>query len=152
MNRTDTESDWSPAVASDLAIRIFLPPVLAFVLLSAYVVAESLGFRALAQPEGETAAETAALGHAARTVQLIFSGQNPNQLLRVRPGFLDTDTHDLRPLEAAVLGRHAELVRLLVRDGAVRFDTTRAACFARARLPEVLPDLGASPLESTGAP
>jgi hypothetical protein len=54
----------------------------------------------------------------------------------------------LRPLEAAVLGRHSELVRLLIRSGAAQFDTARAACFARARLPEVLPDLGGSVAEA----
>jgi hypothetical protein len=63
-------------------------------------------------------------------------------------GFARPGEYDLRPLEAAVLARHAELVRLLLRDGAAHFDTSRASCFARARLPEVLPDLGAPVADS----
>jgi hypothetical protein len=129
---------------SGLARRIAIPPVVALLLVSAYIVTEALGYRGLARPEGDTAAEAAALGHAARTLQLIAGGQNPNQPLHIRAGFLDAGVYELRPLEAAVLARHAELVRLLVRTGAARFDTSRAACFARTRLPEVLPDLGVS--------
>jgi hypothetical protein len=43
-------------------------------------------------------------------------------------------------------------VRLLQRSGAARFDTARATCFARARRPEVLPDLGAAPTASPDGP
>jgi hypothetical protein len=132
--------------------RILLPPVVAFLLLSAYVVAESLGFRGLARPEGDTVAEAAALGHAARTLQLMAEGQNPNEPSHIRSGFLDSGEYQLMPLEAAILARHVELVRLLLRMGDARFDTTSAICFARARLPEALPDLGASPFQSSDAP
>ena len=128
---------------SGLAGRIFVPPLVAFLLVSLYVVAEALGYRGLARPEAQTAAEAAALGHAARTLELIEEGQNPNRLQHVRADFLDAGEYELRPLEAAILARHAELVRLLQRVGAATFDTSRASCFARARLPEVLPDLGA---------
>jgi hypothetical protein len=128
---------------SGLAGRLFVPPLVAFLFLSVYVVAEAMGYRGLARPEAQTAAEAAALGHAARTLELIEEGQNPNRLQHVRVGFLDRGEYELRPLEAAVLARHAELVRLLLRVGAATFDTSRASCFARARLPEVLPDLGA---------
>jgi hypothetical protein len=127
---------------SGLAGRIFVPPLVAFLLLSVYVIVEAIGYRGLARPEAETAAEAAALGHAARTLQLIEAGQNPNQPQHVGANFLDAGEYELRPLEAAILARHAELVRLLLRVGAARFDTSRASCFARVRLPEVLPDLG----------
>jgi hypothetical protein len=120
----------------------------AFLLLFLYVIVEGFGYRGLARPEAQTPAEAAALGHAARSLQLIEEGQNPNQLQHVRTGFLDAGEYELRPLEAAILARHAELVRLLLRVGAASFDTSRASCFARARLPEVLPDLGGSVPES----
>jgi hypothetical protein len=42
----------------------------AFLLVSLYVVAEAIGYRGLARPEAQTAAEAAALGHAARTLEL----------------------------------------------------------------------------------
>jgi hypothetical protein len=62
----------------------------------------------------------------------------------VREGLLDQARHELLPIDAAILGRHAELVRLLQRSGVVHRDTDRTECFARMRLPEVLSDLGSS--------
>jgi len=144
MSPRESEGGLHEFTRSGLARRITVPPVVALLLILLYIVAEALGYRGLARPEGDTASEAAAFGSAARTLQLIAAGQNPNQPLHVRTGVLDAGEYQLRPLEAAVLARHAELARLLVRTGAARFDTTRAVCFARARLPEVLPDLGGS--------
>lgn len=140
-----------PPTLTGVAARIAVPPLVALLLVFAYVVAEALGYRGMARPQGDTASEAAALGQAARTLELIAAGQNPNQTLHVRAGFLDGGAYELIPLEAAVLGRHSELVRLLIRSGAAQFDTARAACFARARLPEVLPDLG-GPVSDAGEP
>jgi hypothetical protein len=134
---------------SGLACRIFVPPLVAFLLLSVYVVVEAIGYRGLARPEAQTAAEAAALGHAARTLQLIEEGQNPNERQHLRAGFLDSGEYELRPLEAAIVGRHPELARLLLRTGAASFDRSRALCVARARLPQVLPDLGVSGSDAT---
>ena len=124
--------------------RCAAPPVAGFLLIAGYVVAEALGFDRLARPEAATVSEAAAMGQAARTLQLIAEGQDANGRHRVREELLDHASHDLTPIEAAILGRHAELVRLLQRSGAQRWDATRTACFARMRLPEVLMDLGAS--------
>jgi hypothetical protein len=143
MSPRETGGTLNSLALSGLAGRLLIPPVVAFLFVSVYVVVEAIGFRGFARPEAKTAAEAAALGHAARTLQLMAEGQNPNQLQHVRADFLDAGEYDVRPLEAAILARHAELVRLLLRDGAASFDTSRASCFARARLPEVLPDLGA---------
>ena len=133
---------WEQA-RSRLLVRIAVPPIVGFLLLSGYIGAEALGFRGLALPEAETVSEAAALGRAARVVELIAAGQDPNGRLHVRPGILDADGHDLQPLEAAILGRHAEVVRLLQRSGATQPGAERGACLARARLPEVLADFGA---------
>jgi hypothetical protein len=142
MSPRETEGTLRFFALSGLAGRIAVPPIVAFLLVSAYVVSEALGYRGLARAEADTAAEAAALGHAARTLQLIEQGQNPNQPQHLRANFLDAGEYELRPLEAAILARHAELVRLLLRVGGASFDRTRALCFARLRLPEVLPDLG----------
>jgi hypothetical protein len=148
MSSQDSGLELKSFALAGLAGRIAVPPLVAVLLVSAYVVAEALGYRGLARSEGATVAEAAALGHAARTLQLIAEGQDPNQPSHVGAGVLDAGEYELRPLEAAILGRHAELVRLLVRTGASQFDTSRASCFARVRLPEVLPDLGAPGSES----
>jgi hypothetical protein len=131
-------------MTSRLVSRVMVPPIAGFVIVATYVSVEALGFRGLARPEAETVSEAAALGHAARALQLIASGQNPNTLLHIREGIVDRDGHDLTPIDAAILGRHAELVRLLQRSGVTHADSARTACFARMRLPEVLADVGAS--------
>ena len=132
--------------------RILLPPIAAFALVALYVVAESFGFDGLAAAEPSTVSEAAAMGRAARALQLIAEGQDPNRPQHIASGILDSGEYEVRPLEAAILGRHLELVRLLQRSGAARFDMSRAICFARARLPEVLPDLGVEHASSPDAP
>jgi hypothetical protein len=135
-----------PAISpTRLRVGIAVPPLVGFLLMVAYVGAEALGFRGLAAPEAGTISEAAALGHAARALELIDGGQDPRGRFHVRAGMLDDREHDLEPIEAAILGRHAEMVRLLQRSGAA---SPRGPCLARAVLPEVLPDLGAP---STGS-
>ena len=135
-----------PAISpTRLRVGIAVPPLAGLLLMAAYVGAEALGFRGLAAPEAGTISEAAALGHAARAVELIDEGQDPGARFHVRTGMLDDREHDLEPIEAAILGRHAEMVRLLQRSGAA---SQRGACLARAVLPEVLPDLG---VPSTGS-
>src|SRR6185503_10318761 len=79
MSPRETEGTFTSFALSGLVGRIFVPPLVAFLLLSLYVVAEAIGYRGLARSEAETIAEAAALGHAARALQLIEEGQNPNQ-------------------------------------------------------------------------
>jgi hypothetical protein len=132
--------------------RIAVPPLAACVLVALYLLVESFGFRGLAAAEASTVAEAAAMGHAARALQLMADGQNPNEPQHISAGILDSNQYQLRPLEAAIVGRHVEMMRLLQRSGAARFDLARAACLARARLPEALPDLNAPPAASPDAP
>jgi hypothetical protein len=131
-------------MSTGFVARVAAPPIAGFLLVAAYVVAEALGFSGLARPEAATVSEAAAMGQAAQALQLIAEGQDANGRHRVREELLDHASHELTPIEAAILGRHAELVRLLQRTGATRWDAARTACFARMRLPEVLADLGAS--------
>ena len=91
-----------------LEARMVVPPLAGFVLVAAYVIVEALGFRGLARTEGDTVSEAAALGHAARVLQLIAGGQDASLRHRVREGVIDHDAHAFTPIEAAILGRHAE--------------------------------------------
>lgn len=136
--------DSPPPPPSRLLLRVALPPLIGWLVLVGYVGAEALGCRGLASPEADTVSEAAALGRAARVMELLAEGQDPNGRFHVRPGMLNADGHDLEPVEAAILARHAELVRLLQRSGATQPGAERAACLARARLPEVLADFGAT--------
>ena len=129
-----------------LIARVVAPPLVGFCLVAGYVLAEALGFRGFALREAQTISEAAATGQAARALQLIAAGQDANARQIVREDVLDHARHELTPIEAAILGRHAELVRLLQRSGATRWDARRTGCFARMRLPEVLSDVGAAGL------
>ena len=135
-------------MATGPAARMAAPPLVGFVLIAGYVIAEALGFHALARPAGDTVSEAAALGQAARALQLIDEGQDPNGRQHVREGFLDHDGLELTPIDAAILGRRPELVRLLQRSGATHWDSARTACFARLRLPQVLADVGATSVDA----
>ena len=120
------------------------PPVAAFVLLASYVAAEALGYRGLAIPTAQTVSEAVVIGNAARALELIAEGQDPNARSHVREAVFDGHTFDLLPLEAAILGRRKELFSLLLRSGAVVTDRAHLACLARVRLPEALPLVDAS--------
>ena len=117
-----------------LVLRVMGPPVAGFMLVCAYVAVEAVGFRELTLPEAETVSEAAALGYAARALQLVDEGQDINGPLHVREGIVDQAAHELTPIESAILGRHAELVQLLERSGATNAQTGRASCFTRMRL------------------
>lgn len=118
------------------------PPVAAFTSLAAYVTAESLGFRGLAVPAPATLSEAAAAGAAARVVELIGEGHDPNSPSLVPAGAVDADAFTATAVEAAILGRRAEMVNLLREQGA-RLDPAHVACLARASgLPEVMELLG----------
>ena len=144
------DRDALPSPPSSLLMRVALPPLIGLLVLGGYVGAEALGFRGLASPEADTLSEAAALGRAARVLELVAAGQDPNGRFHIRPGMLDADGHDLEPVEAAILARHAELVRLLQRSGATEPGAERGACLARARLPEVLSDFGVQTADPPG--
>ena len=116
--------------------RLVVPPIVGLLLVVVYLGADALGLRPFAPPEADSVSEAAALGHAARALAFVADGQDVNRPSRVRPGILDADGHDLYPIEAAILGRHAEMVSLLRRSGATYPDGQRIACLERARLPE----------------
>jgi hypothetical protein len=119
-----------------MMVRLVVPPVVALCLVLGYLGADALGFRPFAPPEADSVSEAAALGHAARALAFVADGQDVNSRSHIRPGILDGDSHDLYPIEAAILGRHAEMVSLLRRSGATSPDEPRIACLERARLPE----------------
>ncbi len=132
----------APAIPSWLVVLIAAPPLAAFTVLAAYVTAESLGFRALTVPAPTTLAEAAAAGAAARVVELIGNGLDPNAPSLVPAGAVDADAFMATAVEAAILGRRAEMVNLLREQGA-RLDPAHATCLARASgLPDVLELLG----------
>jgi hypothetical protein len=71
-------------------------------------------------PDGNfNLSEAAAVRDEAEVVRLIEYGENPNSRRDVRPGLLFDSTVRLTPLEAAVASQRAEMVGLLLSNGAV---------------------------------
>ena len=117
------------------------PPVIAFALVAALMTAEALGYRPLSA-EPANVAEAAARGAAARTLRFIAAGANPNLPWPIAEGVLGTLPRTVNAMDAAILGRHAELIALLREHGATT-DARRATCLAEAiDFPEAMPALG----------
>jgi len=117
------------------------PPVIAFVLVAAFMTAEACGFRPL-NAEPANVAEAAARGAAATALRFITSGADPNVPWPVAEGVLGTLPRTVNAMDAAILGRHAEMISLLREHGATT-DAHRAACLADAiDFPDALPALG----------
>jgi len=90
------------------------------------------GVDPLWQVEPLTLAEAAALRDNGEVVRLIDLGEDPNRPGAVRPNFLRNEGLVLAPLEAAVGARRADMVELLLENGAVMDAAmwTRLVCFA----------------------
>ncbi len=126
-----------------------LPPLAAFVFICGFFAAEAAGFRPLS---GEPAnlSEAAAIGAAARALQLIAAGQNPNQPYAIGAGVLGSTSYSVDAIDAAILGRRPEMIPVLRQHGAVVTNLQRSICLALAtESPEVLPLIGA-PSASAG--
>ena len=127
---------------------LVVPPAAALVFILAGFGAEAAGFRAWASPVASNVSEAAAMGEAARLVELIQQGQDPNRSWPVAEGRLDSGRYDVTPIDAAIMGRTVQMVRLLQRHGATTPNPEHAACLARLRgLPEALPLLGGTSAE-----
>lgn len=111
-------------------------PLLAAAALSLFVVtAWALGGVPFAATPVLTLSEAAATRDAGEVLRLIEQdGADPNRPYPVRAGILRDEATSLLPLEAAVLSRRAEIVRLLLRHGAAvsAEEGRRLICVARA--------------------
>jgi hypothetical protein len=124
-------------------LAVAVPPVAGLGLLWFLVAAEAMGRGFFSAPAAPTISEAAATGEAARVVELVRQGRDPNGLSRVQAGLLDSAPRDLTPIAAAILGAQPEMVGLLRQQGARVIDARRVACLAHARgVPEALDYLG----------
>ena len=97
------------------------------------LVAALFGYRALAAPADVTMAEAAVLSDEAELLRQLRHGANPDVQASIRRGMLSDQDYLLTPLEAAIAGRHAEAVHVLVENGA-KLDSdnfSRILCLAR---------------------
>ena len=128
---------------------VAVPPVVAFVLVAAFVVAEAAGWRPLSV-EPSNVSEAAAVGAAATALRFIAEGADPNAPHPIAAGVLGTLPRTVNAIDAAILGRRAEMISMLRTQGATT-DVHRAKCLADAvDFPQALPLLDiAEPADPT---
>jgi len=120
---------------------VAVPPVVAFILVAAFVVGEAVGWRPLSF-EPANVSEAAAVGAAATALRFIAEGADPNAPHPIAAGLLGTLPRTVNAIDAAILGRRAEMISLLRKQGATT-DGQRAKCLADAvDFPQALPLLG----------
>jgi hypothetical protein len=117
------------------------PPILAFALVAGFVAAETLEFRPL-NAEPANVSEASAMGAAAAALRFIANGSDPNIPWPIAEGVLGTLPRSANAIDAAILGRRAEMISLLRKQGAAT-DANRAKCLADAvDFPQALSLLG----------
>lgn len=121
-------SSWQALPATALC----LPGALLIVATAAMLAGLPFGADPLWYVEPLTLPEAAALRDNGEVVRLIDLGEDPNRPGPVRPNVLRNDAQVLTPLEAAVGARRADMVDLLLENGAVMNAAmwTRLTCFA----------------------
>ena len=82
------------------------------------LLAIATGYRPFASPSDLTLSEAAALRDGLEITRLIRLGANPNARASVRRDIIRSTPLELTPLEAAVAIRRADVMALLVREGA----------------------------------
>lgn len=114
------------------ALAICLPGSLLIVATAAMLIGLPFGVDPLWRVEPLTLSEAAALHDSGEVVRLITLGEDPNTAGPVRPNFLRNDAQVVTPLEAAVGAGRADMVELLLENGAVMDAAmwTRLMCFA----------------------
>ena len=127
----------APASEAPVSVAVAVAaPALVWLVGAAVVLAATLGgYRALAAPTDLTMSEAAALRDGAEVLRQIQHGVDPNVAVRVRPGVVGDSEQVMTALEAAIAGRHVEIVELLAAHGA-SLDAARASallCLARDR-------------------
>ena len=127
------------------------PPLVAFALVAGFCAAEALGFQPFdAQPANVS--EAAAMGAAAAALRFVANGSDPNVPQPIAPGVLGTLPRTVTAIDAAILGRRAEMIQLLRQHGVVVADARRSRCLAEAiQFPEALPILGMTAAGSAGS-
>jgi len=112
-------------IAAVVPVAIGTLVVLAFALLE-------MGGRTPMSLHPENLAEAAAMGNAAETGRRLSFGESPYRVEPVREDILVSDPVRLTPVEAAVMSKKLELIKLLDSRGAFVGDDTRRtlACLA----------------------
>jgi hypothetical protein len=108
------------------------PVVLATVAVVVFVVFELFGRTLSSDGPTKNLAEAAALGSVSEVARFLQAGEDPNQVVDVRPYAISSSIRRVTGLEAAVWHRSAQLMKFLDQAGTIRDSETRRrlACLA----------------------
>lgn len=116
-----------------MAVWAVAGPGIVWLAAAAAILAASLGgYRALAAPADLTLSEAAAIRDEAEVLRQIRAGADPDARGLVRRGMISDPEYLMTPLEAAIAAGHGEVVRLLLRNGAVINDANFSLLFCLA--------------------
>lgn len=110
-------------------------PGIVLAAISAWWFVTSLWGGGLWPPDSVTLSEAVVTRNTAEALRLIRSGENPNQPSRVRAGLLTSHDETMMPVEAAVGAQRADVLRMLLANGAVVDDRELAVlrCYEQTR-------------------
>ena len=94
-------------------------PAVALALIGAWAIVANTAGGWVWPPDDVNVSEAVATGNYAELARLVENGADPTRSMTVRAPFLSSQTVTVTPLEAAVLGRNATMMELLLARGVV---------------------------------
>ena len=102
-----------------MAAVLAIAPSLLLALASGWWTLSSLWGGGLWPPVAQSLSEAAAVGDVGEVLWQVQTGADPNARFPVRAGLISDAALTVTPLEAAVWGRDAEMLELLIAHGAI---------------------------------
>src|SRR5882672_8427206 len=124
--RVDASVATRPASTYPAMMAVALPPIAGLLVVALFLGVERAQVSPWSRVEA-TVSEAAAGGSLARALALIRNGEDPNRPSLVPAGLLDSRAYMVDAIDAAILGRHAELIPVLKSHGAKVGDGGRSA-------------------------
>jgi hypothetical protein len=125
------------------------PPLTAFALVAGFFMVEAAGLQPF-NAEPSNISEAAAIGAAASALRFIADGSDPNLARPIRAGVLGSQPRTVAAIDAAILGRRLDMIRLLRQHGARVTDAARSQCLAEAiDFRDALPLLDLPPMQGS---
>jgi hypothetical protein len=115
-----------------VVFSLLVPVVAAIALLAVFTVGEMAGAAPFSYQPPRNIAEAAGMGIASETLRFMRQGEDPRQVMRIRPDIISSEITQVTALEAAIWSRRVSLVQMLEREGAIRDAAVRQylACLA----------------------
>jgi hypothetical protein len=137
----------SSRVPRAVTAAVLLPAAAATAAVALFVLLDAAGATLFSDDPPLNIAEAAGMGSGPEVLRLLREGQDPTEVLPVRPYIISSNITRVTAVEAAVWGRRVQLLRLLEREGAFGGSEARqyVACLATiARVPSIVDEFAPS--------